>query len=61
MQIDRAYVEATLSNLRQQEAEAAETLSKIRGAIVLANALVARLDEKEPEAKPAEAAEANVA
>lgn len=49
MQIDRAYVEATLSNLRQQEAEAVEMLAKIRGAMVLADALLKRLDEKEPE------------
>lgn len=55
MQIDRAYVDATVQNLRQQEAEAMEMLAKIRGAMVLAEALVKRLDEKEPEPAAPEA------
>lgn len=49
MEIDRAYLDATVKNLRQQEQEAVELTAKLRGALVLAEALIARLDEKAPE------------
>ncbi len=50
MVIDREYLEQTVKNLRQQELEAFEIVGKVRGALALTQALLARLDEKEPEA-----------
>lgn len=50
MNIDREYLEATIKNLHQQELEAFEILGKVRGARALTQALLDRLDEKDPEA-----------
>lgn len=50
MEIDRAYVQASLDNLHLQETEEFEKLSKVRGAILLAERLLARLDESPPAA-----------
>ena len=49
MQIDREYLQATISNLAQQEQEGRTLAERARGAIMLCEALLARIAEPEPE------------
>jgi hypothetical protein len=59
MQITREYVEATLANVRQQEAEARTLAERAHGAVLLCEALLARLDEAKPEAPSPDGGSAN--
>jgi hypothetical protein len=46
MEIDREYLEATVQNIRRQQSEAEQMVERTRGALLLVEALLARLDEK---------------
>lgn len=48
MQIDRAYLEATVANLKRQNAEAREVVAQTEGALIFADALLLRLQEEAP-------------
>lgn len=50
--IDREYLDATVQNLKAQELEASELLQKCQGALLVCDALIARLEQVETE-KPA--------
>ena len=47
MVIDREYLDATVSNLKIQEREASEMLQKCQGALLVCEALIARLEQKD--------------
>ena len=52
--IDREYLKATIQNCLTQEREGRDLAAKARGAIILAEALLARLEETDPEPPAAE-------
>lgn len=49
MTLTREYLTATLDNLRKQEREILDAAMKARGAVMLAEAMLADLDKPAPE------------
>ncbi len=52
MNIDREYLEGLLKSLRQQEADGIAKAQQARGAVIVTEALLARLDEAAPSDAP---------
>lgn len=53
MEIDRAYLDAVIADASKQERDALEHAARARGAIILAEALIARLGEAPKQDAPA--------